>query len=122
MISRSTLSHEQAGRAVDAGGFSDDVTAAAEAVVLILTQSWCPQWTAMKRSFDGLGSGPDDLDVALITYEYDRSPIFRKFMAFKESSFRNWEVPYVRMYRAGRFVGDGNAMPASRVIQSLRTG
>jgi hypothetical protein len=75
----------------------------------------------MKQSLAGLGDGPSDIDLAVITYEYDRSPLFDEFMRFKESTFHNWEAPYVRIYRKGAFLGDGNAMPAGRILEILRS-
>lgn len=122
MINRSTLSQDQARRAIEGGDFPEDVTSAAEAVILILTQSWCPQWMFMKMSLKGLRKGPEDMDVEIITCEYDKSPLFQEFMAFKETTFRNWEVPYVRLYRNGKFITDGNHLPASRMIEALRKG
>lgn len=121
MITRITLSNEQAQQAIIDGGFADDITHKSEAVALILTQSWCPQWTFMDMSIRGLNNGPEDLDLTIFTYEYDRSPIFHDFMKFKESVYRNWEVPYVRLYKDGNFVGEGNAMPAGRMVEKLKS-
>lgn len=120
MIKRLSLSHDQAINAVENGGFSDDITASDDAVVLVLTQSWCPQWAFMNRSIIGLGDGPEDLSLTIYVYEYDRSPHFNRFMTFKESVYRNWQVPYVRLYRKGQFVSENNAMPAGRMIEALR--
>ncbi len=122
MLERSTLSHDQARKAIKDGNFPNDVTEASEAVILVLTQSWCPQWMFMKMSLKGLGKGPKDMNVTLITYEYDRSPHFNEFMNFKEGTFRNWEVPYVRLYKKGKLVADGNHLPAGRMIEALRQG
>jgi hypothetical protein len=122
MITRSSLSHEQARKAIDDGDFSAEVKSAAEGVILILTQSWCPQWMFMKMSLKGLGKGSGDMNVAVITYEYDTSPLFQEFMAFKEGTFRNWEVPYVRLYKNGKFIAEGNHFPASRMMEALRNG
>ena len=120
MITRITLSDEQARDAISSGGFSAGITESSEAVALILTQSWCPQWTFMKMSLKGLGAGKDDLDLTIYTYEYDRSPLFNDFMNFKESVYRNWEVPYVRLYKKGKFIGESNAMPAGRMLEKLK--
>ncbi len=122
MITRSTLSHEIARQAIEAGDIPVEVTEAAEGVILILTQSWCPQWGLMKLSLKRLMNKPEDMDVAVIIYEYDRSPLFQEFMAFKEETFGNREVPYLRLYRKGKFLADGNFMPAPRMIETLRRG
>jgi hypothetical protein len=42
-------------------------------------------------------------------------------MNFKENTYRNWEVPYVRLYWNGKFIGDGNSMPARRMLQLFRS-
>ncbi len=120
MITRIKITDEQARKAIVDNDFSSDITAVSEAVALILTQSWCPQWTFMKLSIAGLKEGPEDLNLTVCIFEYDRSPLFNEFMKFKESTYRNWEVPYVRLYRSGCFVGDGNAMPAGRMVKKLR--
>ncbi len=122
MIRHITMSDEQARAAIKAGDIPEDVRAAADNVILVLTQSWCPQWMFMKISLKGLGKGPEDMDVAVVVFEYDRSPEFNSFMAFKENTFRNWEVPYVRLYKGGNFLADGNHFPASRMIETLRKG
>ena len=120
MITRITLSDKQAQKAIRDGDFSADVTRASDTVALILTQNWCPQWTFMNMSIMGLKDGPEDIDITIFTYEYDRSPFFHDFMNFKETTYRNWEVPYVRLYKDGSFIGDGNAMPAGRMVNKLR--
>jgi len=120
MINRIKLSHDQAQQAISDRDFSADITAASKDVALILTQSWCPQWVFMNMSIKGLKEGPEDIDLTIFTYEYDRSPIFNEFMNFKESVYRNWEVPYVRLYKNGRFIGGSNAMPAGRMVEKLR--
>lgn len=121
MITRKTLSDEQARYAIINGGFPAEITESSDTVALILTQSWCPQWTFMKMSLRGLKDNREDLDLTVYTYEYDRSPIFNDFMNFKESVYRNWEVPYVRLYKKGQFIGDSNAMPAGRMVEKLKT-
>ncbi len=120
MIQRITLSDEQAQQAITLGAFPPELVGASEQVVIVLTQSWCPQWQFMKTSLNGLGKKIDGMNLTIFTYEYDRSPLFHAFMSFKETTFGNWEVPYLRMYKNGRFVGDGNTMPAGRIIQALK--
>jgi hypothetical protein len=114
------MTHEQARQTIDEGKLPESIVGASDAVAVILTQSWCPQWTFMNMSINALKDGPDDMNLTVVLYEYDRSPHFHEFMSFKENTFVNWEVPYVRLYRNGRFVGEGNTMPAGRMIQQLR--
>ncbi len=120
MITRVKLSDEQARKAISDNDFSSDITEASDAVAIILTQSWCPQWTFMDMSINGLKESPENLDLTIFTFEYDLSPLFNEFIHFKETTYRNWEVPYVRLYKAGRFISDGNAMPAGRMLKKLQ--
>ena len=67
----------------------------------ILTQSWCPQWTAMKNY---LGEAEKRLPGLKIFYiEYDLSSFFEEFMTFKENTYENREIPYVRYYKEGKY-------------------
>lgn len=120
MITRRTVTESQAEHVIRNGDFDNDVLSSAPAVAIVLTQSWCPQWTFMSRSLDALGNGPEDLDLALYTYEYDRSPLFREFMSFKEKSWGNYEVPYVRLYKNGELIQESNFLPPGRIIAAFR--
>lgn len=73
-------------------------------VALILTQSWCPQWSWMR---DYLSPVSRD-DTALYFLEYDHEPFFQDFMSLKEQVWGNAHIPYVRYYRNGRLVATGN--------------
>lgn len=121
MIIRKTITDTQAQAAIEAGEFESSILGMSEAVVLVLTQSWCPQWTALKYSLDGLGNGPDDFNMAILSFEYDLSPLYDAFMNFKENTYRNWEVPYLRIYRNGLFIADGNSIPAGRIVEKIRS-
>ena len=79
---------------------------AAERVALVLSQSWCPQWLAMKLWLGRLAGEEHGLKVYFL--EYDRKPYFQEFMEHKETVFQNDLVPYLRYYREGRFLGDSN--------------
>lgn len=120
MIKQITLSDQDAQKAIDTGDFSGEITAVSPAVILILTQSWCPQWKSMSQSLAGLEDSPETPDTTIFVFEYDRSDLFDDFRVFKESTYHNWEVPYVRMYKHGQFIADGNAMPAGRIMEMLK--
>jgi hypothetical protein len=91
--------------AVEAGEFSPALRGAAPAVAIVLTQSWCPQWAWM-RSY--LAALPPDASREIFWVEYDLEDFFESFMRFKESSFGNDEVPYVRYYRGGELAAESN--------------
>lgn len=78
MITRLKMNHQQAGEAVKNADLPGEITGASQAVAVILTQSWCPQWAFMNMSLQGLDNGPDDMDLTIFTYEYDLSPIFQE--------------------------------------------
>ena len=72
---------------------------------LILTQSWCSQWTAMKNYLEQA----DKIGAITILYvEYDKEPFYQEFMQFKEDTYGNREIPYVRYFKNGVFSGDSN--------------
>lgn len=110
------LTREQCLSAVAAGEFSSDVVAAASAVAVVLTQSWCPQWAWM-RSY--LLSLPETPDLAVFWVEYDREDFFERFMDFKEKILGNDQVPYVRYYRGGALVRETNFIDKGGFLRIL---
>jgi hypothetical protein len=99
------LTGEQCRAAMAAGEFGEDVRAAAERVAVVLTQGWCPQWGWMAR-YLAKADYPEDSAVFLCVY--DEEPFYEEFMAFKEGTFGNYEIPYVRYYRDGEFRAASN--------------
>ena len=86
------------------GDVPDSVRSVTERVAVVLTQSWCPDWLAMRRYLETL----DEPELTVFYLEYDRSPLFHELMAFKETVFGNDLIPYVRYYRAGTLVAESN--------------
>jgi hypothetical protein len=99
------ITRSQAQHAIEQGDFGSDITGAAEKVAVILTQSWCPQWHAMKNFV------ADFKGAAVFYLEYDKTDYFDAFRAFKENTWRNDQIPYVRYYAAGKLVAESNAVP-----------
>jgi hypothetical protein len=87
------------------GDFPASVRCAAPKVAVVLTQSWCPQWQRMK-SF--IQSEALPADWAVFYLEYDGEDFFQEFLAFKEGSFGNDQVPYVRYYATGELSSTSN--------------
>ena len=87
--------------------FPADVRNRSEYVAIIPTQSWCSQWIVMQR---WLSAEPADtpLDVAVYYYEYDRSHLFDDFRQFKETIWKNAEIPYIRYYHHGELITTSN--------------
>ena len=92
------------------GEFSDTIKSAAPDMALILTQSWCPQWTFLKKNLDSFSRQNPQAhpDLRIFYFVYDLSPLFQDFLSFKESVFGNNLIPYIRYYRGGVFTEDSN--------------
>ena len=84
---------------------------------VILTQSWCPQWKAMKSYLPEAEQRLPGLEILYI--EYDKTPWFDEFMAFKETAFDNREIPYVRYYRNGACTGWSNYVALEGFLHRL---
>lgn len=109
------LTEAECRQAMEQGEF--DASLVQGSAALILTQSWCPQWKAMKayleeaeRRFPGL---------TILYVEYDTSPWYEAFMEFKERRFDNREIPYVRYYRDGTYTGQSNYVPLEGFLYRL---
>jgi len=99
------LTEAECRAAIRGGDFSAGVLGAAPSVVLALTQSWCPQWERMRPWLEELSG---EKGVACFYVEYDLATFFEDFRSFKESVFRNDEVPYFRYYRDGKLIKESN--------------
>ena len=84
---------------------------------LILTQSWCPQWKAMKNYLEEAEKSLPGLKIFYI--EYDLAPFFEEFMAFKENTYDNREIPYVRYYKDGKFASSSNYVSLEGFLHRL---
>jgi hypothetical protein len=98
------------------GEFPGSVLGAAEAVAVVLTQSWCPQWAWM-RSY--LAEFPPDAGREVFWVEYDLEDFFEPFLDFKESTFGNDQVPYVRYYRGGKLAAESNYIDEGGFLRLL---
>jgi len=103
MLSR--LSAEQCASAIERGDFPEELTGSKDRVAIILTQSWCPQWTMMQS---WLQRASDEAGADVYFSEYDRETFFDEFMRFKEDTLGNRTIPYVRYYRDGRLAAESN--------------
>ena len=55
----------------------------------------------------------------LLYVEYDGLPFFEEFMTFKENTFDNREIPYVRYYRDGVCTGTSNYVSLEGFLHRL---
>lgn len=105
MINRKVLSKEQVLAAMETGEFGRDVTASNEIVAVVMTQDWCPQWAAMRN---WLYEFPVEKDIDIYELVYNKVDYFHEFRDFKESIWKNDEIPYLRYYRNGALVNESN--------------
>jgi hypothetical protein len=98
------LTEAECREAIKRGAFSLPEIAGTAAIVL--TQSWCPQWKALKSYLPDAEKRLNGLTVLYV--EYDLAPFYEDFMAFKESTFNNREIPYVLYYKDGKLVSESN--------------
>jgi hypothetical protein len=101
-----TLSDADLTRTIESGEFPEEVRLAAEKVVVVLTQDWCPDWHAMDAF---LPSFEDK--AAIFVLQYNQHKDFQKIMTFKEDVFQNREIPYLRYYHQGQLIVATNQLP-----------
>ncbi|HPE36119.1 MAG TPA: hypothetical protein PK625_03150 [Spirochaetales bacterium] len=111
------LTEDQCRAAMETRDFGLDVRGAGETVAVVLTQSWCPQWVAMRSWLD---AAERDSGSEVFLLEYDLEPFFDEFMEFKETVFGNRSVPYVRYYRNGVLISDSNYLSKDGFQKRLR--
>jgi hypothetical protein len=104
------LTQEACERTIRDGEVPESVRSTSERVAVVFTQSWCPQWSFMRRYLETM----DEPGLTVYFVEYDRQPFFHEMMAFKETVFGNYEVPYVRYYRDGKLVAQSNLVFLAR--------
>lgn len=119
MITRSEITEEQARKAMSEGEFGEDIRQASDHVAVVLTQGWCPQWAALKHTLKSLDGGLEGVDLHVFELVYDRVPYSAEFMSFKEKTFQNFEIPYVRYYSKGELIDESNWVSKKRFLAKL---
>ncbi len=92
------------------GEFSGILRNASERVLVVLTQSWCPQWFSMKMWLPSLCA-----DITVYVLVYDRHSRFKDILKCKEEKLGNSSIPYLRYYRNGMLVFESNYVSAGSV-------
>ncbi|MCL2520467.1 MAG: hypothetical protein FWE37_05640 [Spirochaetaceae bacterium] len=100
--------------AMQRGEFNRLITNSQPTVAIVLSQSWCPEWHNMHAY---LSKMPSD---NIYYFLYDESEIFNDFQKFKETTFANSVIPYVRFYKNGNFVGDSNYLSVGEFKERLK--
>lgn len=112
----SRLTEAQCREAMAAGEFGPEILRAAETVVVILTQAWCPQWKMMAGM---LAEIPERPALKAFFVEYDREPFFEDFLEFKEKTLGNDLIPYLRFYRRGALSGTSNFLDKASLLRII---
>lgn len=110
-----TLSEQEARYAMENGEFSASLINKVQHLAIILTQSWCPQWRFLQAYLEGLEpqlEAQHSGKTAILSMEYDKTAIFHPFMHFKETVFKNDQVPYIRYYKNGKLITESNFISA----------
>ncbi|PYG85749.1 hypothetical protein LY28_03169 [Ruminiclostridium sufflavum DSM 19573] len=116
MISKKILNKEQAMYAVKNKEFEKSVISSKSKVIVILTQDWCPQWIYMKSWVSGLEI---EEDIEIYELEYNKVDYCSEFMAFKESCWKNYNVPYLRFYKEGELARETNYISKESLIEII---
>jgi hypothetical protein len=111
------LSKEDCLALIEKKEFAAHIAGAADSVAIVLTQSWCPQWSWMRSYLESL---PPEEGIKVFWVEYDLEDFFEPLMNFKERVFGNFEVPYVRYYRQGSLVAQSNYIDKGGFLRLLR--
>lgn len=107
MIKLIELEDNESLQVMATGEFSQSILNSAPRVIIILTQSWCPDWWAQKLVFKDKPIGERD-DLKVYFNEYDTKAYRSEFTGFKERIFGNGLIPYLRFYKNGNFDHDSN--------------
>lgn len=102
--------------AMSAGEFGAEVVGAAPSVAVILTQSWCPQWTMTRLWLD---AALKEAGAVAWYVEYDREAFFDRFMAWKEDVLGNRTIPYIRYYADGKLSAESNFVSKAGFVARL---
>lgn len=120
MVKLIELEDNDSQKALESGEFSQKLINSSPRVIIILTQSWCPDWWAQKLVFkDKEIEEREDLKVYFL--EYDRKAYRSEFTAFKERVFGNGQIPYLRFYRNGKFEISSNYSGRRAIRKWLNT-
>jgi len=82
-------------------------------VAIIMTQDWCPQWKAMEKWISEI----EDIKIHLIIY--DKEEYLDEFRVFKEKTFKNDQVPYIRYYINGKLINESNYITKGSFINTF---
>jgi hypothetical protein len=116
MIHIADLTEVDAKTALAKGEFDTGILGAGENVLVILSQAWCSQWQYLSKDLE-THAATDKLELQVFVFLYNRSPLFAEFLNFKERTWGNDEIPYLRFYKNSVLVHESNFMPVEEIIR-----
>ncbi len=116
MVEMKQISELQAREFIRNGEFGREIIDSKPKVAVVLSQSWCPQWAALKQWIGEI----QDPDVAIWFFIYDKSDIFEQFLEFKEKTLGNYEIPYIRYYHVGKLLNATNYVNKERFLKTFQ--
>jgi hypothetical protein len=119
VMKRKVLTKHQAMHAVQNGELPDTVIKAEKDVVVVMTQDWCPQWSNLRNWMD---AAADKHGLAVFELEYNTVDFFNEFLSFKERTWQNDQVPYLRYYRNGVCYEETNAVSEQQFHSIIKKG
>ncbi len=119
MVKIEELNEEKTLSLIQGEGGLQELSESAKYVALILTQDWCPQWHAMEKYLAIIAKEYKDHDIALYWVSYNHLDSFKTIMAYKESEWKNDEVPYVRYYKEKKLIGESNYVSRFSFCENL---
>ncbi|MBN1523927.1 MAG: hypothetical protein JW904_05560 [Spirochaetales bacterium] len=119
MIIINFLADTDAQFAMDNGEFDSTVIHSNGNAAVILSQNWCSQWKYLEKDLENLKK-TQDIELAVYIFLYNRSPLFQSFMNFKETVFKNKQIPYIRCYKNGRLIRESNFVPGKNLIDFFK--
>ena len=103
---------------IDTKEVSDLIKNASKNVLAIFTQDWCGDWKGLERELK-VNEEKSPVDITIFICLYNESPLYESFMSFKENVWQNELIPYLRYYKKGSFIKDGNHLPFQRLIKNF---
>lgn len=118
MIRNYNITKDQALSTMKNADFSRDIVCSQNIVIIILTQDWCPQWIDMKT---WVYSTITDKDIDFYELVYNKTDYFYDFKSFKETRWKNYNVPYLRIYKNGNLVRQTNYISKDEFVELLES-
>ncbi len=110
------LTPEQLLQTIQNGEFDTQLLCAKEYTVVLMSQSWCPQFLMVRRMIEKL---PEMESVQVLETVYDKDPAGKEFMTFKEAVFQNHLIPYLRFYKNGALRKETNYISKGAFLQHI---